>query len=158
MDASTRLLLDRSCFRRRCPTSAIVYCKSSFGIVVVTSHTSELRTDECFSYHPFLLKKKLKNLQGQIPNSFLSRSFEIAYDHAKQLVLQIDAAKVAGCHAHVSFNSYAAVVAGSILTLCPHNASDALLAEANSVQQTNIAYLAELGGWWNHTPTAVSRR
>lgn len=103
------------------------------------------------------MKRKLKNFHGHIPNSFLSRSFEIAYDHAKQLVLQIDAAKVAGCHAHVSFNSYAAVVAGSILSLCPHTASDAVLAEANSVQQTNIAYLAELGGWWNHTPTAVSR-
>ncbi|KAJ9639767.1 hypothetical protein H2204_003560 [Knufia peltigerae] len=108
----------------------------------------------CILYQPFLLKNKLKNFQGQIPSSFLSRSFETAYEHAKQLVLQIDAAQAVGCNAFIAFYSYAAVVAGSILALCPYDASENLRAEANNVQQTNVAFLVRLGHWWNHTPTA----
>ncbi|KIW19925.1 hypothetical protein PV08_00500 [Exophiala spinifera] len=110
----------------------------------------------CILYHPFLLNKKLKNFQGQIPSSFLLHSFETAYEHAKQLVLQIDAAQAAGCRAFVAFYSYAAVVAGSILALCPHDASESMHAEANSIQQVNVAFLARLGQWWNHTPVALS--
>ncbi|KIV80933.1 hypothetical protein PV11_08398 [Exophiala sideris] len=110
----------------------------------------------CVLYHPFLLKNKLKDFHGQRPSNFLSRGFETAYSHAKQLVSQIDAAKAAGCSVHIAFYSYASALAGSILALHAFDTSEKLRAEADSLQQRNISFLEELGQRWNHTPKAVS--
>lgn len=108
-----------------------------------------------FRYHPFLLKKKLKEFLSQTPNNFLLRSFETGYEHAKQLILHIDAAKAAGCRAEIAFYSYAAAFAGSILIFYIYDASESARFEVDSLQHKNMAFLEDLSQRWNHTPTAV---
>jgi hypothetical protein len=83
------------------------------------------------------------------------RSFETGYEHAKQLILHIDAAKAAGCRAEIAFYSYAAALAGSILVFYIYDTSESARFEVDSLQQKNMAFLEELGQRWSHTPTGV---
>lgn len=131
-----------------------------FGLMSLSKRSSPGDFGNCVyeysRYHPFLLKNKLKSFPGQNPSTFLSRSFETAYEHAKQLISRIDVAKATGCRVYIAFYSYASAFAGSILALRAPGASKTLCFEADSLQQKNIAFLEELGRRWNHTPNAVS--
>jgi hypothetical protein len=142
------------CSHKRCSTSVIASCKSR-DFPGSAQNLIENHSYDVSRYHPFLLKTKLKDFPNQTPNHFLLRSFETGYEHAKQLILQIDAAKAAGCRAEIAFYSYAAALAGSILIFYIYDTSESARFEVDSLQRKNIAFLEELGQRWNHTPTAV---
>ncbi|KIW09855.1 hypothetical protein PV08_11956 [Exophiala spinifera] len=106
-------------------------------------------------HHPFLLRRRLEFCPIAAPSSFLSRSFEAAWDHSKRMATLFREVRQAGALAQSSFYGYCTVVAGTIAALYLHDPSEARRTEAAAILQMHLSYLEDIGGYWKNVSSMV---
>ncbi|CCT73174.1 uncharacterized protein FFUJ_10152 [Fusarium fujikuroi IMI 58289] len=107
----------------------------------------------CLISHPFLLALRLQKLKVKAPVSFLTRTYEVCYDHASKIPSLLHRAQEAGCHVDASFYAYSTCVAGSILSMFIHGQES--MGQVPSQQllesgQHSLEILDKMGHFWDH--------
>lgn len=114
----------------------------------ITFHTAH-----CLLNHPFLLRMRLQKGNCKVPPKFLTRSFEVACDHARAISSVVEDAITSGCHVQSSFYAYASILAGGILSLAIHidqEKGQVTDPELLSHYQKAIHILERVGRRWDH--------
>lgn len=109
----------------------------------------------CLLYHPFLLRKRIESFQITAPASFLSRTFDSGWDHAKHLTELLREAREAGCMTQASFYSYCAVICGTIFALNIHGEKEHTRNSSFPLLQEITAYLERMGQYWKNASSMV---
>lgn len=112
----------------------------------------------CILHHPFLLRRRLDSCPIAAPSSFLSRSFDTAWEHSKQMAHLLHEVRQAGAIAEASFYGYCTAVAGTITALYLHDRSDARRVEASTILEMHLSYLKDIGRYWKNVSYMVSTR
>ena len=101
----------------------------------------------CLLHHPFLLRNRIASSSGLSPNSFLTRAFSTAQEHAKSLLsllsefLQVDRSPRA------TFYDYCALVASTIVALSTSGSERVQGIETSDIPRLLHPVLQNLEHW-----------
>jgi hypothetical protein len=109
----------------------------------------------CLLQHPFLLRRRLEEYEGNYPASFLFRSITDCQTHAHKLTKNLQEAQLAGCQLKSSFYGFATMVAGTINAL--HQYSDDEFVRRESIENMlfDQAFLEEHSKYWENAGKMV---
>ena len=110
----------------------------------------------CLLNHPFLLRRRIDTSQKLAPKSFLSRAFNLGWQHAQYMIELIYDARSLGCVFQASFSGYCAIIAGSIAALQTYHENFGTHGKAQAILEETIGYLESVGHYWHNVSLMVS--
>lgn len=110
----------------------------------------------CLLYHPFLFRFRMQGLESIMPASFLARTFDAGWNHAKLMIEHISEARQAGVIAHTSFYCYCAAVACSTLGLHLHSDSGWRQTPSTHLLEQALSFVEDLSKYWKNAAALVS--
>jgi hypothetical protein len=109
----------------------------------------------CLLNHPFLLRRRISSCRHPGPPSFTVRSFDLAWQHAQEMIAHIRSALSQGCLFQSSFSGYCIVLAGSIIALYTQHHTAEVRERAQNLLQESLQYLDNIGQYWRNVSTMV---
>lgn len=109
----------------------------------------------CLLNHPFLLRRRINTCPNLAPISFINRSSDLAWLHARQMLTLIREARKSGCSFHSSSSGYAVTVAGSVVALRTYDPDSFASEQARILLDEALTYLDMIGQYWGNVRTMV---
>ena len=128
------------------------------GAPLVFSHAL-FHLCQCLLYHPFLLKKRLADVNAKAPASFIAQAFEGCKAAATSLSRLMDEVKMLECETlstcYDPFYGYCTMVAGTIHSLFSHSSDPEVVDSSHKSLETSMANLEELSLYWKSSSYMV---